>query len=96
MSVENKEKSCVSAVDDLVRVLHQVAFSDGYGGSRQFSMPTFVNIGSVTPSSTPTISAYLVNNACIRFIKRFYEQCKTKEKLCNNAHSKAVLKAVFL
>ena len=78
MSIEEEEKSFVSAVDDLVIVLHQVANSDGCSGSWQVSIPTFVNRGSATPPSIPSMSTHLLNNDCIGFIKRFYEQCETK------------------
>ena len=83
MSVKGKEKSFVSAVDDLVRVLCQVASSDGYRGSWQLSIPNFVN-RSAAPSSVPPMSTYLLSKDCISFIKRFYEQCDTKEQLFHN------------
>ena len=41
------------------------------------------------------MSTYLLNNDCILFIKRFYEQCDTKEQLCNNDYRDTIFETVF-
>lgn len=41
------------------------------------------------------MSAYLANEACINFITRYWDGCVSKEELCNNGHSNAILKDVF-
>ncbi len=56
MSIDDENKTFVSAVDDLIKVLHNVATSDNCRGSWQFSIPTFVNKGSATPPSVPAMS----------------------------------------
>ena len=58
----------MAAVDCLVWVLHHIATSDSYTGSWQFSIPTFVDRGSVTPPSVLPMSTYLLNDDCISFI----------------------------
>jgi hypothetical protein len=95
MSIDDENKTFVSAVDDLIKVLHNVATSDNCRGSWQFSIPTFVNKGSATPPSVPAMSTYLLNEDCITFIKRFYEHSDTKEQLCNNEYRDDILEAVF-
>ena len=95
MSVEDEDRLFVAAVDDLVKVLHRVATSDNCRGSWQYSVPTFVNRGSATPPSVPAMSTYLLNEDCISFITRFYEECDTKEQLCNNEYRVTILEAVF-
>jgi hypothetical protein len=95
VSVEDEDKSFVAAVDDLVKVFHHVATGDNCRGSWQYSVPTVVNRGSAMPPSVPPMSTFLLNEDCISFIKRFYEECKTKEQLCKNEYRDTILEAVF-
>ena len=47
------------------------------------------------PPSVLPVSTYLLNNDCIHFIKRFYEECNMKEQLCNIKNCDSILVAVF-
>ena len=85
----------MAAVDDLVSVLHHVATCGICRGSWQLSIPTFVNRGSSTPPNVPPMSTYLLNDDCISFIKRFYDQCDTIEQLCNNEYCHTIVDADF-
>ena len=96
MSVEDEDKLFMAAVYDLVKVLHHVATGNNCRGSWQYSVSTFVNRGSATPPSLSPMSTYLLNEDCISFIKGFYEECDTKEQLCNNEYQNTVLEAVFV
>lgn len=40
-----------------------------------------------------TVSVYF--DHCIRFIEVVFEQCDTKEQLCNNEYRETILEAIF-
>ena len=95
MSIERPNYPYFSAIGDLVRVLNEVAGNPIVKPSWQYGTPVFVNRGTATPPTIVPLSSYLLNEDCISFIKRFYEQCNVKEQLCNNEHCDTILEAVF-
>jgi hypothetical protein len=78
-----------------VKVLNEVAGNPIVKPSWQYGKPVFVNRGTATPPTIVPMSNYLMNEDCISFIKRFFEDCDTKESLSNNEHRDEILKEVF-
>jgi hypothetical protein len=95
MSIERPNYPYFSAIGDLVRVLNEVAGNPIVKPSWQYGTPVFVNRGTATPPTIVPLSSYLLNEDCISFIKRFFEDCDSKESLSNNEHRDEILKEVF-
>jgi hypothetical protein len=95
MSIERPNYPYFSAIGDLVRVLNEVAGNPIVKPSWQYGKPVFVNRDTVTLPTVVPLSSYLLNEDCISFIKRFFEDCDTKESLSNNEHRDEILKEVF-
>jgi hypothetical protein len=95
MSIERPNYPYFSAIGDLVRVLNDVSGNPIVKPSWQYGTPVFVNRGTATPPTIAPLSNYILNEDCLTFIKRFFEDCDTKESLSNNEHRDEILKEVF-
>jgi hypothetical protein len=95
MSIDDPRYTYFSAIGDLVNVLNDAAHNSVVRPQWQFQVPNFVNRGRATPPTVVPLSTYLLNDDCISFIKRFWENCESKDALNNNEHRDVILKEVF-
>ena len=95
MSIEDPKYSYFSAIGDLVIMLNDVACNSIVRPQCQYQVPFFFNRGRTTLPTIVSLSTYLLNDDCISFIKRFWENCESKDVLNSNEHRDVILKEVF-
>jgi hypothetical protein len=82
--------SYFSAAVNLLRVLNNVAQNELLRPQRQHQFLTLVNRSRATPPTVVPLNIYLLNEDCISFIKRYWDNCESQMK-----HRDAILAEIF-